>query len=123
LALSALAQTYNKNTAYSGPVYAGYRIEKNQIRIFFKHIGGGLKTRDNEVPQGFTIAGLDRQFRWADARIEGSEIVVSHPGVAFPIAVRYAWADNPVCNLYNDVGLPAFSFRTDDWPGVTSGNQ
>ncbi|GHT72769.1 9-O-acetylesterase [Bacteroidia bacterium] len=123
LALSALAQTYNKNVVYSGPVYDGYRIEGNQIRLFFKHTDGGLKTRNGEDPKGFTIAGLDHQFRWAEARIAGNEIVVSHPDIAFPVAVRYAWADNPVCNLYNGAGLPAFSFRTDDWPGVTSGNQ
>lgn len=123
LALAAQAQTYGKNIVYSGPVYEAYQIEKNQIRIRFQAAGGGLKTRNNEKPKGFTIAGLDHKFRWAEARIEGDEIVVWHPDIQFPVAVRYAWADNPVCNMYNESGLPAMPFRTDDWPGVTSGNQ
>ena len=71
---------------------------------------------------GFQIAGPDRVWHWADARIEGNEVVVSSPEVPQPVAVRYAWSINPVCNLFNSEGLPAWPFRTDDWPGVTYGN-
>ena len=121
LALAARAQTYGEKIVYSGPVYKGYRIEGNTIRISFCHTDGGLKTRDGDAKvKGFAIAGLDHKFHWAEARIDGNDIVVSSPDVAFPIAVRYAWADNPDCNLYNGEGLPAFPFRTDDWPGLTA---
>ncbi|HEX6986950.1 MAG TPA: sialate O-acetylesterase, partial [Planctomycetaceae bacterium] len=61
----------------------------------------------------------DRAFKWADAKIEGDEVIVSSPEVKEPVAVRYAWADNPEATLYNAEGLPASPFRTDDWPGVT----
>jgi sialate O-acetylesterase len=65
--------------------------------------------------QGFEIASRDGKFVWANAVIEGSTVVVSAPSVAHPAAVRYAWADNPTCNLYNAVELPASPFRTDNW--------
>ena len=69
----------------------------------------------------FEIAGADRKFVWADAAIEGETVVVSSPAVRKPVAVRYAWANNPEgCNLYNREGLPAVPFRTDQWPGVTA---
>ena len=120
LALVARAKTYGEQVVYSGPVYKGYRIEGNTIRISFCHTDGGLKTNDGDVKiKGFAIAGLDHKFHWADARIDGNDIIVSSPDVTFPIAVRYAWADNPNCNLCNGEGLPAFPFRTDDWPGLT----
>jgi sialate O-acetylesterase len=70
--------------------------------------------------KGFAVAGPDGVFTWADARIEGNEVVVSAPAVETPVAVRYAWADNPEANLYNGAGLPAVPFRTDNWPGVTT---
>ena len=70
---------------------------------------------------GFQIAGADKVWHWADAVTDGDEVVVSSPEVAHPVAVRYGWADNPVCNLFNSDGLPAYPFRTDDWPGVTFG--
>lgn len=123
LALAARAQTYGEKIPYSGPMYDTYRIEGNKIRIYFNHTDGGLKTRNNEVPKGFTIAGVDHKFHWADAIIEGNTIVVSSPEVDFPIAVRYAWADNPINNLYNGANLPASPFRTDDWQGITYGNK
>ena len=85
---------------------------------------GGLKTNDGYAKiKGFAIAGLDHKFHWADARIDGNDIIVSSPNVTFPVAVRYAWADNPYCNLCNGEGLPAFPFRTDDWPGLTLGKK
>ena len=123
LALAARAQTYGEKISYSGPMYDTYQIEGNKIRIYFKHTDGGLKTLNNEVIKGFTIAGIDHKFYWANAVIEGNTIVVSSPEVTFPIAVRYAWADNPICNLYNGANLPASPFRTDDWPGITFGNK
>ena len=72
---------------------------------------------------GFAIAGADRKFVWADAVIDGETILVSSPQVARPVAVRYAWAGNPVCNLVNKAGLPASPFRTDSWPGLTAGKK
>jgi len=69
--------------------------------------------------KGFAIAGDDKKFVWADAKIEGAVITVSSEAVAKPAAVRYAWADNPICNLYNAEGLPASPFRTDEWLGLT----
>lgn len=123
LALATRAQTYGEKIPYSGPLYDTYRIEGNKIRIYFNHTDGGLKTKNNEVPKGFTIAGVDHKFHWADAIIDGNTIVVSSPEVDFPIAVRYAWADNPINNLYNGANLPASPFRTDDWQGITYGNK
>ncbi|MGI5974720.1 MAG: sialate O-acetylesterase [Paludibacter sp.] len=119
LALAARAQTYGEKIPYSGPVYKTYKIEGNSIRLSFEHTDGGLQTKNGEKLQGFTIAGADHKFYWADAGIEGDEIIVSSPEVKFPVAVRYAWADNPICNLYNGAGLPASPFRTDNWRGIT----
>ena len=119
LALAARAQTYGEKIAYSGPVYKTYKIEGKSIRISFEHAEGGLQTKNGKKLQGFTIAGADHKFYWADAVIDGNEIVVSSPKIEFPVAVRYAWADNPVCNLYNGAGLPASPFRTDSWKGIT----
>lgn len=123
LALAARAQTYGEKIPYSGPMYDTYQIEGNKIRIYFKHTDGGLKTKNNEALKGFTIAGVDHKFHWADAVIEGNTIVVSSPEVALPISVRYAWADYPIYNLYNGADLPADPFRTDDWQGITYGNK
>ncbi|GIV19155.1 MAG: 9-O-acetylesterase [Armatimonadota bacterium] len=119
LALNALAIAYGKKVVYSGPVYERMKREGNAIRLYFKHVDGGLMTPNGEPLKGFAIAGADRKFVWAEARIEGNTVVVQSPQVPEPVAVRYAWADNPVCNLYNRAGLPASPFRTDDWPGVT----
>lgn len=115
LALNALAKTYGKNIEYSGPVYQSYQLERNKIRIHFSHTTKGLKTTENYPVKGFAIAGPDHKFYWADAVIDGNDVIVSSPDVEFPVAVRYAWADNPDCNLYNSDNLPASPFRTDDW--------
>jgi sialate O-acetylesterase len=115
LALAARALTYGEKIPYSGPQYRSYKIEKNKIRIFFRHTDGGLIAKNNEALKGFAIAGVDHKFYWADAVIDGNSIIVSSKDVAFPIAVRYAWADNPICNLYNGANLPASPFRTDNW--------
>lgn len=119
LALLAEANDYGMKIAYSGPMYSGYTVEGNVFKISFKNTFGGLKTNDEKAPRGFQIAGPDHKFVWADARIQGDNIIVSSPYIKFPIAVRYAWADNPVSNVYNVAGLPASPFRTDDWRGIT----
>ena len=121
LCLNALGGTYGKKIEYSGPIYSGYDINGNSIRIRFSHCTGGLKgysyaeKSDRPNLEGFYIAGGDHVFHKADAKIEGETVVVSSPDVLFPIAVRYAWANNPVCNLYNGANLPASPFRTDIW--------
>jgi len=119
LALTALAKVYGKNIEYSGPMYRGMSIEGGAIRLRFDHVDGGLLAMGGGPLKGFTIAGEDRKFVPAEAVIEGETVVVRSPEVAHPVAVRYAWAINPTCNLYNKAGLPASPFRTDDWPGVT----
>jgi len=119
LALWALARSYGKKLVYSGPIYKSMKIKGNEIILYFDHVGGGLIAASDEPLKGFAIAGADRKFVWADAKINGDNIVVSSGEVSAPVAVRYAWADNPVCNLYNEEGLPASPFRTDNWPGIT----
>lgn len=123
LALWALAETYFKDVVYSGPLYTFMNVRNDEIVLHFKHVDGGLIAQGGEPLQGFAIAGSDRQFVWADARIEGETVVVCSDEVAEPVAVRYAWADNPKCNLYNKAGLPASPFRTDGWPGITADNR
>lgn len=119
LSLIARAKTYKEEIAFSGPIYDNYRIEGNKIRIDFKYSDSGLKTKNKEQLKGFAIAGLDHKFHWADARIDGNEVIVSCEEVEIPLAVRYAWSNNPICNLYNADGLPASPFRTDDWQSIT----
>jgi len=118
LALWALATTYGLKLVHSGPLYESMRVEGKGIRIAFSQVGAGLQAKGQTL-QGFTIAGADRKFHRAAARIEGDSVVVSSPEVDAPIAVRYAWADSPECNLFNRDGLPASPFRTDDWPRAT----
>jgi len=119
LAAWALGTTYKKRSVYSGPLYKSMKVEGGKAVLSFDHVGGGLVARGGEALKGFAVAGEDKKFVWADAKIEGNTVVVSSEAVARPAAVRYAWADNPICNLYNAKGLPASPFRTDDWPGVT----
>jgi len=121
LALYALAKVYGKKVVYSGPTFRSMKVEGHTIRVFFDHTDGGLVTKGDK-PTGFAIAGPDKQWHWADAQIEGNSVVLSSPDVPDPVAVRYAWADNPQCNLYNGAGLPAFPFRTDDWTEITRNN-
>ena len=116
LALNALAKTYGQHVPYSGPIYDSYCIEGNTIRLSFDHVDGGLVAKGSDVLEGFYIAGTDHVFHKAEAVIEGDTVVVKCDKVSFPVSVRYAWADNPVCNLYNGAGLPASPFRTDAWP-------
>jgi sialate O-acetylesterase len=120
LAAWALAETYHQKVTATGPLYDSFSIKGDKIQIKFKQAGsGGLKTPNGEPLKGVAIAGVDHKFAWAEARIKGDSLIVWSKEVAHPVAVRYAWADNPVGNLYNKAGLPASPFRTDDWPGVT----
>jgi len=125
LALWALAKSYGKELVYSGPIYRAMESKDNKIILHFDYVGGGLAGGGDEPLKGFAIAAADRKFLWADAKIkiEGDIVVVGSNEVSSPVAVRYAWADNPVCNLYNKEGLPASPFRTDDWPGITINNK
>ena len=125
LALWALAKDYGRDLAdqYSSPMYKSMTCKGSQVTIHFDHLGGGLVAKDGPEVKGFAIAGADKKFVWADAKIAGGTVVVSSPSVAKPVAVRYAWADNPICNLYSDDGLPVCPFRTDTWPGLTANNE
>ena len=115
LAQSALALAYGKPLVPSGPLYRDCVIEGDRLRLRFDHTGGGLVARGGAL-KTFAIAGADRKFVAAEARIEDDTVVVSSTSVSEPLAVRYAWADNPEgCNLYNREGLPASPFRTDEW--------
>jgi sialate O-acetylesterase len=116
LARVALAKVYGRDVAYSGPRFKDVTIEPGGIRLTFDHVDGELKA-DGSLT-GFAIAGADREFVWADARIDGETVWVTSPAVPEPVAVRYAWAENPVANLTDASGLPAVPFRTDDWPSV-----
>ena len=122
LALWALAKTYGKNIVYSGPIYKSMKVDGNKAILTFDNVGSGLMAKGDSL-KGFAIAGADKKFVWADAKIEGDTVVASSDKVVSPASVRYAWAINPVCNLYNKEGLPATPFRTDTWPGVTNGRR
>lgn len=119
LALNANKLVYKQDVIASGPALKDFKIEGNHIRIRFEHVGAGLKTSDQKNITGFAIAGADKKFYWANASIEGNMIIVRSDKVPEPKAVRYAWADNPECNLINSEGLPALPFRTDEWKGIT----
>ncbi len=146
LALIALAKTYGKGGVYSGPIYNSIAIEGDAIRITFKNTDGGLIAKplpativpnsfipDKTLPlvrntpeselEGFAICGEDKKWVWANAKISGNTVVVSAASVPHPIAVRYAWANNPICNLYNGAYLPAAPFRTDNFPDVTENSK
>lgn len=141
LANIALACTYGKSVPFANPLYKSMKIEGDKIRLSFTNIEGGLVAKDlpptyivktqngstaplvRNSPQseleGFAICGEDRKWFWADAKIDGDSVLVWSSHVPAPIAARYAWADNPTCNLYSKSGLPASPFRTDDFPGIT----
>lgn len=116
LALAAQHAAYGeKDVVYSGPVLTSAKFENGKAILTFTHIGSGLKAKGGEL-KSFAIAGDDQKFVWADAKIKGNQVIVSSEKVAQPVAVRYAWADNPAATLYNAEGLPASPFRTDNWP-------
>ena len=84
------------------------------LKLSFAHPDGGLVVKGGKLGE-FSIAGKDRKWHWADAKIDGNTVVVSSPDVPDPVAARYAWQANPLATLYNGAGLPAVPFRTDDW--------
>ncbi len=118
LSLAALKTAYGRELVYSGPIYRSMEISGDKIILEFEHVGSGLLAKDKYgYLKSFAIAGADQKFFWAKAYIApGNKIVVSSDAVRDPVAVRYAWADNPDdANLYNREGLPASPFRTDTW--------
>jgi len=116
LARAAFKITYgDTQVVHSGPIYQSMQIAGNKIILSFANIGSGLVAKGGALRQ-FAIAGKDRRFVWANAEIVGEQVVVWSEQVPEPVAVRYAWADNPSgANLYNKEGLPASPFRTDEW--------
>ncbi|CAN5461196.1 sialate O-acetylesterase [soil metagenome] len=141
LAAIALATDYHFDQPYSGPVFDTMKIEGGKCRVTFKHTEGGLvakpldptynvflqngktaplvRNSPNSEIEGFAICGEDKKWVWADAKIDGSTVVVSSSAVSNPVAIRYGWADNPTVNLYNGAGFPATPFRTDDFSELT----
>jgi sialate O-acetylesterase len=144
LALAARAQTYGEKIVYSGPMYQSVKFDGNKAILSFDHVAGGLETRElvptlerknkegvvaaawrvkdgstGAALAGFTVCGKDKVFHPAEARIVGATVVLTSDMVDAPIAVRYGWANHPICNLYNHEGLPASPFRTDSFPGIT----
>ena len=121
LAAVALNKAYGRNNVFSGPVYKGINVEGKKIRISFTNVGGGLMVNDKYgYLKGFEVAGSDQKFRYAKAWLEGNDVVVSCDEISNPVAVRFAWADNPEdANLFNKEGFPASPFRSDSWQGIT----
>ena len=118
LALCALANEYGKKIPFAGPTFESVEKIPGALRLKFKHTEGGLVVKEDKLEE-FSVAGKDRQWHWANAKVEGDLVVVSSQDVPEPIAARYAWQANPRATLFNAAGLPAAPFRTDDWPGVT----
>lgn len=115
LALAAEKIAYGENIVYSGPLYQSSTIDGDKITISFTNVGSGLTTNDGEELSQFAIAGADKKFVWATAKIEGDKVIVWNDQIKDPKYVRYAWADDPVDpNLFNKEGLPASPFRTDN---------
>ena len=121
----ALAKDYGMDIPHQSPRYREMEIKEGRIILSFDHVGDGLYTFDIREPIGFSICGEDKKFVWADAKLIGKDKVeVWSDSIEKPVAVRYAWADNPVCNLYRKdekITLPATPFRTDDFPLVSIG--
>jgi sialate O-acetylesterase len=120
LARWALVKDYGKEMVYSGPLFKTSVEENGTLRVTFDQSGSGLRSRDGSALKRFEIAGADKVWKWADARIDGTDsVIVSNADVKAPVAVRYAWAANPEgANLINSEGLPASVFRTDLWDDV-----
>jgi sialate O-acetylesterase len=147
LARIALAKTYGRDLVFSGPVFEAAKAEDGKLRVRFSHAEGGLKATplpasyapravepDKTVPlarntpeseiEGFAICGADGKWAWAFAKIDGpADVLVWSPQVPRPVSVRYAWSENPTCNLANGAGLPAAPFRTDNFPGIPKPKQ
>jgi sialate O-acetylesterase len=145
LARIALAKVYGEKIEYSGPTFKEAKFEGNRVVLSFDHAAGGLvvkelvptmEGKDKRAGQfawriressgstpivGFTVCGKDHLFQPARAELQGiNSVVVTCDAVPEPIALRYGWADHPLCNLFNQAGLPASPFRTDNFPGKTA---
>jgi sialate O-acetylesterase len=142
VAVIALARDYGKSNIYSAPMYQSMKIKDGKAFLHFTNTGSRLvakalpntydvrsmldktsplvRNRPNSQLEGFAICGKDQKWVWADAKIEGDTVVVWSEKVPEPVAVRYAWADNPTCNLSCEAGLPVSPFKTDDFMSVTS---
>lgn len=118
LALCALGQHYGEKIVYQGPTFKSLEQLPGALKLHFDHADGGLVVKGGRLGE-FSVAGSDRNWHWADARIDGDTVIVSSSDVSNPVAVRYAWQAFPLATLYNGAGLPAVPFRTDNWPGVT----
>lgn len=119
IALWALAKVYGRDVVDSGPIYKSMAVEGNKIRLQYEHVDGGLVARNGKPLSDFIIAAADEHFVPAIAVVDGDTILVHSDQVAHPVAVRFAWRDDATPNLANKAGLPASSFRTDAWKGVT----
>ncbi|MBI1373667.1 MAG: sialate O-acetylesterase [Phycisphaera sp.] len=116
LSLIARARVYGEDIQYAGPVFKSAKFDNGRAIVEFDRVFDGLRTTDGVAIKGFALAGEDHVFHWADASISESRVVVTSDKVAVPVAVRYAWGNNPDCNLTSSSNLPAEPFRTDDWP-------
>jgi sialate O-acetylesterase len=112
LALAARVIAYGEKIESSGPLYRQTTLADHALRVWFDHVGEGLTAKGGGTLKGFEIAGADRKFQAAEARIDGTTVVVASPGVPSPLYVRYGWADNPEVNLYNTAALPASPFQS-----------
>jgi sialate O-acetylesterase len=124
LAMAALGQVYHRlDTTGLSPRFSGYSVDGNAIRLTFDNVATGLHTDDGQPSRCFAIRGEGGEWQWGQAQIAGKEIVVSHPDIANPVAVRYAWASNPDVNVYNASNLPLMPFRTDvpDYEAMSEG--
>jgi sialate O-acetylesterase len=112
----ALGAVYGQKVEYYGPVYQSMKVDADNVRVSFTHVGQGLAFKNGDKLQGFAIAGEDKKFHWAEGTIDGDTVVLQCKEVPRPVAVRYAWsATHPWANLFNKDGLPAQTFRTDNW--------
>jgi sialate O-acetylesterase len=114
LAWAARALAYGEHLLYSGPLFDRAEFKDGRAILSFTQVGSGLVAKDGPLT-GFALAGADHKFVWGEAQIVDNTVVVSSAQVAQPQAVRYAWAENPLGNLFNQEGFPASCFRTDDW--------
>lgn len=120
LARIALAKNYGMDIPYLSPSFSSMEILENKAVLTFENVGSTLYTFDTKSAVGFAVAGEDKVWHWGEGALQGKDkVVVTSDAVAAPVAVRYAWSDNPIANLMSKEGLPVIPFRTDDWPQVT----
>jgi sialate O-acetylesterase len=118
LAIAARAVAYGESIEPTGPIFDRLEIKGREAIVRFSHLGGGLEAKGDKLT-GFTVAGDDKKFHNAEAKIDGDTVVVSSDQVQQPVAVRFGWAQYPVVNLWSKDGLPASPFRTDEFPLTT----